>query len=264
MSHSTRIAAALTRVGVEMKSIRASIATKYTKPGAGIPLGDLSASVQADLAPLSPPGVPGSNVLGGVKNPDGQLIADHNLPSYVYAQIGVDPDGVMSSSTLQSLLKWYYFLRSGEGMDGEAVFDEDLIGNVGLQEEVKKTLKAGRRWEQEILVMAGTRVTGLGSAPLGLHVPYAVRIKGIKYDFETVTTSGSTLGDFNVNSVSQGEAALNVQANSYMQIVSGIDIAVPAGSRIGLQVNSIGAGTTGKGLYMSVWGEYDLNGVALP
>lgn len=51
MSLSTRLTDAITRIGLEFKSVRSAIAQKYTKPVAGIPLTDLDASVAAQITP---------------------------------------------------------------------------------------------------------------------------------------------------------------------------------------------------------------------
>ena len=264
MSLSSRTSDALIRIGAECKSIRTAVSAKYTKPGSGIPLSDLSSGVQANLAPLAPPGIPDSGLLGGVKNPYGEMVADAALPSYQASTIGINADGEMSSFLIQGLYKAFTIFLSGQDPDGEAVADGQLVGTLGLTNDVKKMLKASLRWEQEVLVQSGTRVTGTGTAALGIHVPYGVRVKGIKYEFESATTLNSTLGGFNVNNIAQTAGAMNVAQNQTVQTINGIDIAVPAGSRIRLNVSSIGSGFIGKGIYMSMWGEYDLSGVTLP
>ena len=96
MSLSLRVSEALTRVGVEFKSMRQAVESKYTKPASGIPLGDLSTAVQANLTPLSVPGEPNTNILGGVKNPAGNATANKEGASYIYSTIGVDSEGEIS------------------------------------------------------------------------------------------------------------------------------------------------------------------------
>lgn len=263
MSLSLRVSQALTRVGAEFKSMRQAVESKYTKPASGIPLGDLSTSVQANLAPLSVPGAPGTNILGGVKNPVGNATANKELLSYMYSVFGVDSEGEMSSSIVQALFKAFMIFLSGEDPDGDPVEDTQLIGSNGLNEETKKMLKTALRWEQEILVQSGTRVAGYGTARLGIHVPYGVRIKGIRYEFETVTEGSASTATFMVNNTAQPSAAMNMPRLEQVNIVTGLDIPVAAGSRLKLNVVNAGTGVIGKGLYMSMWGEYDLDGVFL-
>lgn len=261
MSLSLRVSEALTRVGVEFKSMRQAVESKYTKPASGIPLGDLSTAVQANLAPLSVPGEPNTNILGGVKNPAGNATANKEGVSYIYSTIGVDSEGEMSSGIVQLLFKAFMVFLEGSDPDGDPVEDTQLIGSNGLNQETKKMLKAALRWEQEILVQSGTRVAGYGPARRGIHVPYGIRIKGIRYEFETVTEGSSSSATFMVNDTAQPSAAMNMPRLEQVNIVTGLDIPVAAGSRLQLNLVNAGTGVIGKGLYMSMWGEYDLDGV---
>lgn len=131
------------------------------------------------------------------------------------------------------------------------------------EDDVRKMLKAAIRWEQEILVQSGTRTTGYGMAPLGINVPYGVRIKGIRYQLETMTTGGTTQGNLMRNQSVNLGGQMNIAAGALTQDITGLDIAVPAGARLSLNTTSIGTGTIGKGLYMSLYGEYDLAGITL-
>ncbi|QJD49583.1 hypothetical protein HWD32_gp05 [Gordonia phage Secretariat] len=265
MSLTQRISDALVRVGGEIKAVRTLAASKYTKPSGGIPLGDLSSEVQVKMGPLEPPGEPGTNILGGVKNPPVAFGANENLPGYVYGTVAVDDEGVMSSLMLQMMANAVTIFRTGVDFAYQTPADEDLIDAQGLNLKLKKMIKAGLRWEQEILVQAGTRSFGGGGTPLGIHVPFRTRLYGIRYRFETVTTGGPTTGHVYLNgSTNLGEeASLQMPANNLTQIRDGLDIVIPAGSTLDLYVVSAGSGTIGKGLYMSLWGEYDLDGVSL-
>lgn len=53
MSLSLRLTDVIGRIGLEFKSVRSAIAQKYTKPTAGIPIGDLSSNAVADLRDAS-------------------------------------------------------------------------------------------------------------------------------------------------------------------------------------------------------------------
>lgn len=134
-----------------------------------------------------------------------------------------------------------------------------------LTTSTQKTLKVARRWEQEILVQAGTRVVGFGAAPSGIHIPFQIILQGVRYHFESATTTGATQGiltldgSYNLSSSAQ----MNVAANEVVQNIVGLNVMVPAGSRLSLNVTSVGSGTVGKGIYMSLWGEYDMNAVTL-
>ncbi|QPL14654.1 hypothetical protein SEA_SCHWARTZ33_9 [Gordonia phage Schwartz33] len=266
MSLAQRVSDALVRVGGEIKAVRNLAASKYTKPSGGIPLDDLSSEVQVKMAPLAVPGEPGTGILGGVKNPTAALPANKDLPaSYGYSTIAVDGDGVMSSGVIQVLANALSIFRSGVSFDGVGGEDYELMNIMGMNTNLRKMIKAGLRWEQEILVQAGVRNFGGGGAPIGIHVPFRTRLYGIRYRFETVTTGGPTEGYVYLNgSENLGEAAgLSMPANTLTQVRDGLDIVIPAGSTLDLYVVSAGSGTIGKGLYMSLWGEYDLDGVTL-
>ncbi|QEQ94313.1 hypothetical protein HWC66_gp09 [Gordonia phage Chikenjars] len=267
MSLNTRLSAAMTRIGGEIKSVRAVAASKYTKPSGGIPLGDLSAEVQAGMGgSLSAPGVQGSGILGGVKNPDAGFGADKGLAtSYGYSTISIDNTGEMSSGVLQLLANAVSIFRTGTDFDGVAGSDANRLGKNGVNDEMKKMLKAAMRWEQEILVQPGTRALGGGPARMGIYVPYQIRLKGVRYQFETATTGGTTEGFIYMNQITSlgADASLNLGPNLLTQTRSGLDIIVPAGSRLDFFMHSVGSGTIGRGLYMALWGEYDLDGVTL-
>lgn len=129
-------------------------------------------------------------------------------------------------------------------------------GGIPLSDLDASTRSLTSRWEQEVLVQSGVRMLGNGAAPLGIHVPYAVTLKGVKYQFETGTTSGTTSGTLMLDGVSVGaSAAMNIAANGLVQHITGLNIAVPAGSRLAFFLTAMGSGT-GKGIYMSLWGEY--------
>lgn len=116
-----------------------------------------------------------------------------------------------------------------------------------------------KRWEQEILVQAGVRKTGFGSAPMGIYLPRGIKIQGIRYQLETPTTSGATQGalwfnkEYNFNSVG---TQMNIAALNTGQTITGLDINVAAGNRLSFEVTAIGSGTIGSGLYMALWGVY--------
>lgn len=134
-----------------------------------------------------------------------------------------------------------------------------------LTDSTRKMLKVASRWEQEILVQAGTRVVGFGLAPLGIHIPFQIKLQGVRYHFQTPTTTGATQGILTLDGAYNlsGSAQMNVAAGDSVQNIVGLNIMVPAGSRLSLNVTDIGSGTVGKGIYMSLWGEYDLNAVTL-
>lgn len=258
----------MTRIGGEIKSVRAIAASKYTKPNGGIPLADLSDEVKAGMGgSIAPPGIQGSGVLGGVKNPDAGFGADKGLAtSYGYSTISVDPTGEMSSGVLQLLANAVSIFRSGTDFDGFAGSDANRLSKDGVNDELKKMLKAAMRWEQEILVQPGTRTLGGGPASMGIYVPYQIRLKGIRYQFQTATTGGTTEGFLYMNQVTSlgADASLSLGANLLTQTRTGLDIVIPAGSRLDFFMHSVGSGTIGRGLYMALWGEYDLAGVSLP
>ncbi|QAU06243.1 hypothetical protein SEA_RICKMORE_8 [Gordonia phage Rickmore] len=266
MSLNQRIAAAMTRIGGEIKAVRSVANSKYTKPTGGIPLSDLSSDLQSSMSPLAAPGAPGSGVFGGVKNPSTSKVADSaKSSSYAQATVGVDASGIISSATIQKLINAVTVFKTGADLDGSSIGDQDLIAHQGLNQNVKKMLKAGLRWEQEFLAQPGIRTLGGGPARMGIHIPYKIRLKGIRYQFETATTSGTTEGFLYLNqSTSLGaEASLSLGPNLLTQTRSGLDIVIPEGSRIDFFMHSIGSGTIGRGLYVSLWGEYDLDGVTL-
>ncbi|WIC89899.1 hypothetical protein SEA_HYDRUS_8 [Gordonia phage Hydrus] len=267
MSLNTRLAAAMTRIGGEIKSVRAIAVAKYTKPTGGIPLSDLSADVQAGMGgELSAPGPQGSGILGGVKNPDAGFGADKGLAtSYGYSTISIDNNGEMSSGVLQLLANAVSIFRTGTDFDGVAGSNAYRLGKNGVNDEMKKMLKAAMRWEQEILVQPGVRTLGGGPAMMGIYVPYQIRLKGVRYQFETATTAGTTEGFIYMNQMTSlgADASLNLGPNLLTQTRTGLDIVIPAGSRLDFFMHVIGSGTIGKGLYMALWGEYDLDGVTL-
>ncbi|QDH85237.1 hypothetical protein HWC49_gp06 [Gordonia phage Kenosha] len=267
MSLNTRLSAAMTRIGGEIKSVRAIAASKYTKPSGGIPLSDLSADVQAGMGgSLSAPGPQGSGTLGGVKNPDFGFGADKDLPtSYGYSTISVDNTGEMSSGVLQLLANAVSIFRTGTDFDGVVGSNANRLGKNGVNDEMKKMLKAAMRWEQEILVQPGVRTLGGGPANMGIYIPHQIRLKGVRYQFETATTAGTTEGFIYMNQTTSlgADVSLNLGPNLLTQTRTGLDIVIPAGSRLDFFMHVIGSGTIGKGLYMALWGEYDLDGVTL-
>lgn len=129
-----------------------------------------------------------------------------------------------------------------------------------IRSEVGVVNAKAKKWEQEILVMAGTRELGYGPAELGIYVPFDIKLLGVRFAFETPTTSGATTAeiwvnrDYNLNSYG---AQMNISAQNTGQTLAGGDgIPVPAGSRLSCKVTAIGSGTIGSGLYMALWGEY--------
>ena len=261
MSLSSRTTDALTRLGSEFKSVRSAIAQKYTKPIGGIPLTDLSAQVQQGVSPLAPPGAPGTNVLGGVKNHTNSMPVAPSDPNYDLSTAHIDSNGVITSyitSMLYGVLKGLV-----DGNDGLGVppTEEQRLSPNAYRLNERKAFKAGLRWEQELLVMSGVREVGYGGVPMGLYVPHAVRIKGIRYEFFTASTGGISQGVLMVDYTSKAPGNMTINANQTKHIITGIDILVPAGSRIAFGLNSIGSGTIGEGLTMALWGEYDLDGI---
>lgn len=133
-----------------------------------------------------------------------------------------------------------------------------------IRSEVGVVNAKAKKWEQEILVMAGTRELGYGPAELGIYVPFDIKLLGIRYAFETPTTSGTTTAelwlnrDYNFNSAGtqMSISALNTGQTLTGLGVGGAGISVPAGSRLSCKVTAIGSGTIGSGLYMALWGEY--------
>lgn len=132
-----------------------------------------------------------------------------------------------------------------------------------IRSEVGVVNAKAKKWEQEILVMAGTRELGYGPAELGIYVPFNITVLGIRYAFETPTTSGTTTAelwlnrDYNLNAAGSqmSIAALNT-GQTITSLNGGSGIAVDAGSRLSCKVTAIGSGTIGSGLYMALWGEY--------
>ncbi|QYW00644.1 hypothetical protein SEA_RONEY_5 [Gordonia phage Roney] len=128
-----------------------------------------------------------------------------------------------------------------------------------LRMQLANTDAYAKRWEQEILVQAGTRKTGFGTAPLGLYLPRGVTIQGIRYQLETPTTSGATQGalwlnrDYNYNAAG---AQMNIAALNTGQTINNLNIMISAGGRLSFEVTSIGSGTIGSGLYVALWGVY--------
>ncbi|WNM72474.1 hypothetical protein SEA_ARTORIAS_5 [Gordonia phage Artorias] len=128
-----------------------------------------------------------------------------------------------------------------------------------VRSQLATTDAYAKRWEQEILVQAGVRKTGFGSAPMGIYLPRGVKIQGIRYQLETPTTSGATQGalwfnkEYNYNA---SGAQMNIAALNTGQTLTGLDITIAAGNRLSFEVTSIGSGTIGSGLYMALWGVY--------
>lgn len=137
------------------------------------------------------------------------------------------------------------------------------FGRVGteiktLRNQVNTVEGYSKRWEQEILVQAGVRELGYGPALKGLYIPYNVKLVGIRYEFETPTTSGTTTGRIWLNNSSTLASSTNmsISALNLGQTINGLNINVDGGSRLSFETTAIGSGTIGEGLYMALWGEY--------
>ena len=132
-----------------------------------------------------------------------------------------------------------------------------------IRSEVGVVNAKAKKWEQEILVMADTREFGYGPAELGIYVPFDIKLLGIRYDFETPTTSGTTTAELWLNrdyNLNYAGCQMNIPASSTGQTITSVNggagITVPAGSRLSCKVTDVGYGTIGTGLYMALWGEY--------
>lgn len=132
-----------------------------------------------------------------------------------------------------------------------------------VRTEIAAVNTKAKRWEQEILVMPGVRELGYGPAELGIYVPFNITLFGIRYAFETPTTTGTTTAElwlnrdynFNAAGAQMSIAALNT-GQTITSLGGGGGISIDAGSRLSCKVTGIGSGTIGSGLYMALWGEY--------
>lgn len=138
-----------------------------------------------------------------------------------------------------------------------------FIQGKSLDDNTRKMLKAGLRWEQEILVTTSTRAVGYGAVTMGLYVPYAVRIKGARIQLGGATATGSTTIKVWDDSTDMTALAGSIPQGNLSQDITGVDVAVAAGSRIRVEMTGVGTGGIGAGLSVALFGEYDLAGVTL-
>lgn len=129
-----------------------------------------------------------------------------------------------------------------------------------IRNQLNVTTAVAVRWEQEMLVMAGQRVLdSSGDVPFGIHVPYNVRITGIRYQFYTssamLTEANLYEIDTSYNATIHPTAKMSIAGGDIDQTLTGLNINVQAGSRLFITVFGSG-GSQGDGLSMSLWGEY--------
>ncbi len=123
-------------------------------------------------------------------------------------------------------------------------------------DDVNVAVMAKCFWETELAVINGARSVGYGAAPKGFRVNRNIVIEGVHYQFETVTTAGTTTMAFEVNGVDQAAAAGSIAQGVGNQTINGLSISVPAGQRVAVEITNAGTSGYGRGLWVAVWGRY--------
>lgn len=115
-----------------------------------------------------------------------------------------------------------------------------------------------RYWEQEILFTTTVREDGYGPANMGIYIPRPVILQGIRYQFETATSTGVTNGNLMRDASVVPGAAMSMPASTLIQNVTGLNVSIPAGSRIKFNMlNASASANPGKGLTIALYGYYD-------
>lgn len=137
-----------------------------------------------------------------------------------------------------------------------------IVGEIGhVYATLSWIMPVATRWEQEVYFIAGPRQTGSGDVPLGLYVPYDVSITGIRYQFVSPTTGGTTTAVLksmapDLTTTHHTSANMSIAAYGNSQTITDLSIDILGGHRLILDVTNVGSGSIGDGLCMAVWGNY--------
>lgn len=282
MSLASQVSALATRIGQEIKAIRALATAKYTKPSAGIPAGDLSSEVitalQAGLASLQSVPVATTTSYGGFKVPPamGWQMPDNPYNSYAavtYMPTVADEDPqYLGVPFVFNLMAAFVFWTGGGWIGAPEDVPDSLpyIYRPALSDELQASLDKAdtslqvQKWSSEILVCSDItpRVSGWGEAVGGIQADDNVLLEKIIYrlpDFsQTVGGTGNLMLSLYVGTPTSGGTlvtSFNLAAGStHGSYVFTTPLAVSADSVLRINM-SIGS-TTGNGLQVQFRGKY--------